>query len=128
SYADVFVTAHLEVPGEMFEVALERQREADAGVVGSTSDILGFIERKVRASVDGGGSERLRFVLGTEAGMITSVVNGVRAILRAHAGSGVEAEIIFPVASEAIAQAPDSELAIVPGAMGGEGCSTAGGC
>jgi quinolinate synthase len=127
-YPDVYVTAHLEVPGEMFEVALERQQEADAGVVGSTSNILGFITRKVEEAVEQGGERRLRFVLGTEAGMITSVVNGVQRLLRAHAGSGVTAEIIFPVASEAIAEAPGSELAVVPGVSGGEGCSTAGGC
>lgn len=126
-YADAFVTAHLEVPGEMFSVALAHQREG-RGVVGSTSNILGFITKKLKASVDAGKSERLRFVLGTEAGMITSIVNAVRAELRAHAGSGVEVEIIFPVASEAIAPAPDSELAVVPGVASGEGCSVEGGC
>jgi quinolinate synthase len=133
-YADAFVTAHLEVPGEMFEIALERAR-AGEGVVGSTSNILDFITAKVKAEVARTATRRsddratpLRFVLGTEAGMITSIVNEVRRVLRAHAGSGVSAEIIFPVASEAIAAAPDSELAIVPGVSGGEGCSTAGGC
>ena len=34
--------------------------------------------------------------------------------------------IIFPVASEAIAQ--DDTFGVVPGVAGGEGCSTAGGC
>jgi quinolinate synthase len=126
-YADAFVTAHFEVPGEMFEVALEHQRRG-AGVVGSTSNILAFITKQVEACVGAGRRERLRFVLGTEAGMITSIVNDVRKVLRAHSGSGVEVEIIFPVASEAIARANDDELAIVPGASGGEGCSTAGGC
>jgi quinolinate synthase len=126
-YADAFVSAHLEVPGEMFHVALEHQRR-DAGVVGSTSNILDFITRKVKASVDAGRRERLRVVLGTEAGMITSIVNEVQRTLKAHPGSGVEVEIIFPVASEAIAPAPDSELAIVPGVASGEGCSTEGGC
>ena len=127
-YPDVFVSAHLEVPGEMFRVALERERKSDAGVAGSTSNILAFIERKVRAAVQAGGNKRVRFILGTEAGMITSIVNAVRALLREHAGSGVEAEIIFPVASEVITQAPESELVVVPGASGGEGCTTAGGC
>ncbi len=126
-YANAFVTAHLEVPGEMFAVALERQRE-DRGVVGSTSNILSFITRKLRESVAAGRRERLSFVLGTEAGMITSIVNDVRKTLREHPGSGVEVEIVFPVASEAIAAAPESELAIVPGVSAGEGCSTAGGC
>jgi len=127
-YPDACVTAHLEVPGEMFAVALERQRERDGGVTGSTSNILGFIERKVADAVEAGEGTRLKFILGTEAGMITSIVNGVRRLLRAHPGSGVEAEIIFPVAAGAIAQAPESELAVVPGVSGGEGCSTAGGC
>ncbi len=127
-YPDANVCAHLEVPGEMFRVALERERERDQGVAGSTSDILAFIERKVTARVAAGGGGRLGFVLGTEAGMITSIVNRVRDSLRAHSGSGVEAEIIFPVASEAVTRAPESELGIVPGVSGGEGCTTAGGC
>lgn len=126
-YADDYVTAHLEVPGEMFGVALERQRDG-RGVVGSTSNILAFITRKVEEAIRSQRQERLRFVLGTEAGMITSIVNDVRKLLAAHPGSGVEAEIVFPVASEAIAPAPGSELVIVPGVSSGEGCSTAGGC
>lgn len=126
-YEDAFVTAHLEVPGEMFQVALDRQRH-DRGVVGSTSNILTFITKKLKASIAAGRKERLRFVLGTEAGMITSIVNEVKKTLREHAGSGVEVEIIFPVASEAIAPAPDSELGIVPGVASGEGCSVEGGC
>ena len=49
----------------------------------------------------------------------------------------VEAEIIFPVSSEAVMTVEDcdtnsiskeNELPIVPGVAGGEGCSTAGGC
>jgi hypothetical protein len=39
-YPDAHVTAHLEVPGEMFALALEAQQRG-RGVVGSTSDILG---------------------------------------------------------------------------------------
>jgi quinolinate synthase len=111
----------------MFEIALERSKKGE-GVVGSTSNILDFISAKTKAAVAAGKRERLRFVLGTEAGMITAIVNEVRKTLAAHAGSGVSIEIIFPVASEAIAEAPSSELAIVPGVSGGEGCSTAGGC
>ena len=45
-YPDAYVTAHLEVPGEMFHIAL-RKSLTDGGVVGSTSNILNFIERKV---------------------------------------------------------------------------------
>ena len=129
-YRDAFVTAHLEVPGEMFGVALEAQRR-DAGVVGSTSDILGFIGQKVDAAAAGGAPAHLRFVLGTEAGMITSIVRRVRQTLRELEGRGgpsVDVEIVFPVASEAVAQTGEAELAIVPGVAGGEGCSTEGGC
>jgi quinolinate synthase len=122
---DAYVTAHLEVPGEMFELALEKQNRGQ-GVVGSTSNILDFIRGKVTEAAADGEPRRLSFVLGTEAGMITSIVRSVQATLRSH--PEVEAEIVFPVASEAIAQTPDQELAIVPGVAGGEGCSTAGGC
>ena len=57
-YPDAFVTAHLEVPGEMFEVAMEASL-AGKGVVGSTSDILNFITKKVgeAAAQEGGGGE-----------------------------------------------------------------------
>ena len=40
-YPDAYYTAHLEVPGEMFELAVEAQRQG-RGVVGSTSNILSF--------------------------------------------------------------------------------------
>jgi quinolinate synthase len=129
-HADTFVTAHLEVPGEMFSVALEAQRH-DRGVVGSTSDILGFIGRNVDAAVAAGKKTRLAFVLGTEAGMITSIARRVRASLSAvqrEGGTEVEVEIVFPVASEAVTVTSDSSLPIVPGVAGGEGCSTEGGC
>ncbi len=126
-YQDAFVTAHLEVPGEMFALALAAQRQ-DRGVVGSTSNILGFIANQVDTHARAGRAARLRFVLGTEAGMITSIVRKVQGILRAAAVDGLEVEIIFPVASEAVAQTDDKELGVVPGVAGGEGCSTAGGC
>jgi quinolinate synthase len=129
-HAGDFVTAHLEVPGEMFKIALDAQRH-DAGIVGSTSDILGFIGKKVDRAVAAGKPAHLGFVLGTEAGMITSIARRVRSTLEAHRSAGapeVETEIIFPVASEAIAQTGDQELRIVPGVASGEGCSTEGGC
>jgi len=129
-YADVFVTAHLEVPGEMFELGLEAQREGN-GVVGSTSNILAFILGKVDQAIARGEPAELRFILGTEAGMITPIVRQVQAMLRDYAsegGAAISAEVVFPVASEAIAQDPESGLGIMPGVAGGEGCSTAGGC
>lgn len=127
NYKDAYVTAHLEVPGEMFQVAMEKSME-DKGVVGSTSDILNFITKKVdEAAKEGGGGRRLKFVLGTEAGMVTSIVKSVQDILAAT-GSNVEAEIVFPVASDAVMGVEDSDMSLVPGVSGGEGCSTAGGC
>lgn len=124
---DALVTAHLEVPGEMFELALEA-RAHDRGAVGSTSDILRFVSRKVKEAVAAGDQRAVRFILGTEAGMVTSIVRDVQRTLREHAGSGVAVEVVFPVASEAVAATMDPGLVVVPGSAGGEGCSTAGGC
>ena len=146
-YPDAYVTAHLEVPGEMFQIAMQ-QSLSDRGVVGSTSDILKFIARKVQEAAEtsnrnnqsstGNSSsstpQRLQFILGTEAGMVTSIVSSVQAILAATGNTDVEAEIIFPVASEAVMATDDDDvhnntgMALVPGVAGGDGCSTAGGC
>lgn len=125
-HADAFVTAHLEVPGEMFAMALDYQHEG-RGVVGSTSNILGFILGKVRDVIERGSDEALQFVLGTEAGMITPIVRQVQQILK-DAGTDRSVDILFPVASEAVAQTADTSLPIVPGVAAGEGCTTAGGC
>lgn len=128
NYSDAFVTAHLEVPGEMFEIAMSKSL-TDHGVVGSTSDILKFISRKVHDAASNDGAGRLKFILGTEAGMVTSIVQSVQSILETTGNQGVEAEIIFPVASEAVTATNDTEnMPLVPGVSGGEGCSTAGGC
>ncbi|NNE19124.1 MAG: quinolinate synthase NadA, partial [Myxococcales bacterium] len=97
-YADVFVTAHLEVPGEMFELGLQAQREGN-GVVGSTSNILAFILGKVDEAIARGEQANLRFILGTEAGMITPIVRQVQTKLRDYAsegGAALSAEIVFP--------------------------------
>jgi quinolinate synthase len=129
-YPEAYVTAHLEVPGEMFALGMEGQREG-RGVVGSTSNILHFIAAKVEEAVANGQPGRLQFVLGTEAGMITPIARRVQQILREDRGEGgpeVEVEIVFPVASEAIAPTSDAALPVVPGVAAGEGCSTAGGC
>jgi quinolinate synthase len=126
-YPDAFYAAHLEVPGEMFALAAAAARHG-RGVVGSTSNILSFIAGKVAEAVELPGAARLRVVLGTEAGMITPIVRKVQETLRAHRRDDVEVEIIFPVASEAVAQAPGSGLGVIPGVAAGEGCSTAGGC
>lgn len=128
-YADAFVTAHLEVPGEMFAIGLAAQQKG-RGVVGSTSEILRFIEDRVDDAISAGKPAELSFILGTEAGMITPVVRNVEARLKANAekgGAPIGCEIVFPVASEAIART-DDPLTIVPGVASGEGCTTAGGC
>jgi quinolinate synthase len=129
-YADAFITAHLEVPGEMFGLAFAAQQNG-RGVVGSTSNILDFIGRKVDEAVSTRAPAHLRIVLGTEAGMITSIARSVQQKLQALVAAGgpeIGVEIVFPVASEAIAATEDVHLPVVPGVMGGEGCTTAGGC
>ena len=126
-YQDVNVAAHLEVPGEMFRLALETQADG-RGVVGSTSNILSFILEKAQNGLASGKKER--FILGTEAGMVTSIVGAVEQLLRAQQ-SDSSVEIIFPVASDAISETSSSEvdgLKVVPGVSAGEGCTVAGGC
>jgi hypothetical protein len=75
------MTALLEVPGEMFDIAMTKSPD-DQGVVGSTSDILKFSTRKVQEAITTTSVttyiadsaffcstiKRLRFVLGTEVG------------------------------------------------------------
>jgi quinolinate synthase len=126
-HPDDLVAAHLEVPGEMFALAVEKQR-AGQGVVGSTSHILQFIERHVRDAVQRSGQQTVRVVLGTEAGMVTAIVRAVQMRLRASGRTDVACEIVFPVASEAVAQVPETPLGILPGVAAGEGCSVAGSC
>jgi quinolinate synthase len=126
-HSHAHLAAHLEVPGEMFELAATAQRDG-RGVVGSTSNILSYIRTTTKRAAEASGPQRVEVVLGTEAGMITSIVKHVQADLLASGRNDVEVEVVFPVASEAVARAPDSPLAIVPGVAGGEGCSTAGGC
>ena len=175
-YGDAFLTAHFEVPGEMFALAL-RARATGRGVVGSTQNILDFVLQKARRRwrwwpLAAGGrcgaptrrpsptapvlpprqvddalarpqaEERLRVVLGTETGMLTSIVDAVQRRLRAAPPGGptVEVELIFPVSTDAITRldgggggqpqsaGPLAGLTIVPGPASGEGCSSEGGC
>jgi len=134
-YGDAYHTAHLEVPGEMFGVANAAAAQGK-GVVGSTSNILHFIVDKTKAALEADASkeenEKLVFVLGTEAGMVTPIVRQVEALLAAHPASRVSVEIVFPVAADAVAHQEGEDAAgglrVVPGAGGSEGCSTAGGC
>ncbi|KAI4365959.1 hypothetical protein MLD38_021893 [Melastoma candidum] len=103
-YCDAFLTAHLEVPGEMFSLAMEAKGR-EMGVVGSTQNILDFIKRIVIEPLERNVKDHLQFVLGTESGMITSIVAAVRNILGSVDSSSarlVTVEIIFPVSSESI--------------------------
>jgi quinolinate synthase len=136
-YSDAFITAHLEVPGAMFALGLEAQRSG-RGVVGSTSDILGFVRNRVEAARQSRNDEPLRFVLGTETGMVTSLVRTIQTILRGRSSPDMQdrdtqagemqIEIVFPVAAEAVTSTGEASLPIVPGPAGGEGCSAEGGC
>ncbi|XP_058093726.1 quinolinate synthase, chloroplastic [Magnolia sinica] len=144
-YCDAFLTAHFEVPGEMFSLAMEAKRRG-MGVVGSTSNILDFIKQKVQEALDRNLDDHLQFVLGTESGMVTSIVAAVRGIL--HSGESstrrgkVNIEIVFPVSSDSLSRSSckssdnmnsieesnSNELTVVPGVATGEGCSIHGGC
>jgi quinolinate synthase len=125
-HADAYVAAHLEVPGEMFALGA-KAAQSDRGVVGSTSDILKFILRKVDETTKVPGPQTVSVVLGTEAGMVTSIVRKVQDKLRASGRGDVSVDIVFPVAAEAVTPVPDA-LGIVPGVQGFEGCTVAGGC
>ena len=49
----------LQVPGEMFALAMEA-RQRDAGVVGSTQNILDFIAHKLQEALEKPFSERVQ--------------------------------------------------------------------
>ena len=82
--------------------------------------------------------ERMKFVLGTETGMVTSIVRAVTEELEKN-DSSVECEIVFPVSVDSITQVKSSSsgkivseamssLSIIPGPASGEGCGMDGGC
>ena len=142
-YGDAYLTAHFEVPGEMFKQAMRAKRERNMGVVGSTKNILDFVLEKLDEALkrDLPNGERLSFVLGTETGMVTAIVRAAREKLRDAKQSSanktclVECEIVFPVSSDAVTDVSSSSsggaldaLTIVPGPAGGEGCGLDGGC
>lgn len=143
-YCDAFLTAHLEVPGEMFSLAMEAKRRG-MGVVGSTQNILDFIKERVQEALDRNVNDHLQFVLGTESGMVTSIVVAVRNLLEptksSSQGGKITVEIVFPVSSDSISSTSSSlssslqsvkmgdiVLPVVPGVASGEGCSIHGGC
>ncbi|XP_061364872.1 quinolinate synthase, chloroplastic [Gastrolobium bilobum] len=143
-YCDAFLTAHLEVPGEMFSLAMEAKRRG-MGVVGSTQNILDFIKDRVQEALDRNINDHLQFVLGTETGMVTSIVAAVHSLLKSakssSQGTKITVEIVFPVSSDSISRTTSSlssslhsvevgdvVLPVVPGIASGEGCSIHGGC
>ncbi len=122
-YADAHVTAHFEVPGEMFRLA-QRAAQQGRGVVGSTSHILNYITDAATRS-----SSR-RFILGTETGMATAIIHSLKEALPPNAAP---IDLIFPVATEAVTPSAaltsgTAALPLLPGARASEGCSTGGGC
>ncbi|XP_051123257.1 quinolinate synthase, chloroplastic [Andrographis paniculata] len=136
-YCDAFLTAHFEVPSEMFSMAMEAKRRG-MGVVGSTQNILDFIQERVQEALDRNIDDHLQFILGTESGMVTSIVAAVRKKLMSagsQSKSKISVEIVFPVSSESITTTPNSSRAgdfstipMIPGVASGEGCSLHGGC
>jgi len=122
NYNDAYITAHFEVPGPMFQLAMEKIQK-NSGTVGSTSDILNFIVNKTKAS-----NESFKVVLGTESGMITKLSQTIQKTLKEHGGKNQSVEVIFPVSSEAVTVSSNKKLGIVPGVRGSEGCSVDGGC
>jgi quinolinate synthase len=139
-YDDAYITAHLEVPGEMFQLAMDASLDNQRGVVGSTSNILNFIIDKVqKSSAAHDEQSHLKFILGTEAGMVTSIVQKLQPLITGDR----TVEIIFPVASDAVTIGDGNNsnnsghhddddqktlLPLIPGVKATEGCSTAGGC
>jgi quinolinate synthase len=116
------------------------------GVVGSTQNILDFIKNKLKQALDRNVDDHLQFVLGTESGMITSIVAAVRKLFDSYEssedGANIEVEIVFPVSRDSVSKTSvdDShdfgssvtndfeQITIVPGVVSGEGCSIHGGC
>lgn len=146
AYGDAYLTAHFEVPGEMFRLAMQAKARG-MGVVGSTSNILDFIAGKVQEAAQQPDSQCLTFVLGTEAGMVTSIVRKVQDLLQSTARADIQVEVVFPVNPRSIttpqqqvsaaggmqqsatAGAGDiAGLQVLPGPAMGEGCSLEGGC
>src|ERR1044072_2358348 len=110
-YCDAFLTAHLEVPGEMFSLAMEAKRRG-MGVVGSTQNILDFIKDRVQEALDRNIDDHLQFILGTESGMVTSIVAAVRSLLEptksSAQGAKITVEVVFPVSSDSISRTTPS--------------------
>jgi quinolinate synthase len=62
-YGDAFLTAHFEVPGEMFTLAMEAKARG-MGCVGSTSNILDFISGKLEVRLAAAGVGLIAWLVG----------------------------------------------------------------
>jgi quinolinate synthase len=138
-YSDAYIAAHFEVPGEMFTLAMEARSTRSMGVVGSTQNILDFISARLSEALERPFPDQLKFVLGTEVGMITSIVRKVQSMLEEAKRDDVAVEIVFPVSLDAITTDKQTTadgnpitlpggISVVPGPASGEGCSLEGGC
>jgi len=130
-YPQALMSAHLEVPGEMFELAHEAVKQ-NKGVVGSTSNILEFILKKIETTPE---QNKLQFILGTESGLASGMIGEVQKYLKLNpstsSGTKKSLEIIFPVAEEAITDTHHKDnlgFDLMPGASAGDGCSINGSC
>jgi hypothetical protein len=79
-------------------------------------------------------NEAIKVCLGDrKAGMVTSIVQSVQSVLQQTGSQTINAEVIFPVSSEAVMSTDGDDTntsgmaCLVPGLSGGEGCSTVGG-
>jgi quinolinate synthase len=126
-YPEALMSAHLEVPGEMFELAHQAVKK-NKGVVGSTSDILKFVLKKIENTSD---QNKIQFILGTESGLASGMIGEVQKYLKLK-NSKQTLEIIFPVAEEAIStpshHKDDLGFDLMPGVSAGDGCSINGSC
>ncbi|KAK8800758.1 hypothetical protein WA158_000083 [Blastocystis sp. Blastoise] len=125
NYSDAYLTSHLEVPTEMFKLTLDYKNQYNRGCVGSTADILKYIKQLITTEK----KENLDIILGTEAGMVCSIISTVQKMIQESHGTIAtkSVNIIFPVGNDAIVQTNDKNTPIIPGARA-EGCSIHGGC
>nr|DAD30767.1 TPA_asm: hypothetical protein HUJ06_009618 [Nelumbo nucifera] len=128
---DTFLTDNLEVSGEMFSLVVEAKKRG-MGVVGSHpkhTRLLDVIKSRIQEALAINLDDHLQLVLGTESGMVTSIVEAI-CKLSSYAESlsgraSIDIEIVFPVSSDLLSrtsslQALDSfeaggQLPVVPG-------------
>lgn len=58
-------------------------------------------------------SRRLQFVLGTETGMITSIVRKIQGMLKSQSTCDLEVEIVFPVSPQSISTSQQETNGVV---------------